>query len=154
VIKALQRRDVDIKDVAADLGLHPKTVSRGLKRGSAPSAMRRYQAGMQDPSKTIIDGLQTEDEWNGMGILRDLHSRAASGRVQLPRPMTVSPAAVRLSFLVTPVLLPTPLICHFMLQGFLHKAPSAQAPRLPRQYFLTLKYAFQYRHNPAASDKP
>ncbi len=33
VIKALQRREVYIKDIAADLGVHPKTVSRALKRG-------------------------------------------------------------------------------------------------------------------------
>ena len=36
VIKALNRRGVYQKDIAEQLGVHPKTVSRALKRGAAP----------------------------------------------------------------------------------------------------------------------
>ena len=36
VIKALNRRGVYQKDIAEQLGVHPKTVSRVLKRGTAP----------------------------------------------------------------------------------------------------------------------
>jgi len=41
VIKALKQRGVYLKDIAADLGIHPKTVSRALKREGAPK--RAYQ---------------------------------------------------------------------------------------------------------------
>ena len=44
VIKALKQRGVYLKDIAADLGLHPKTVSRALKREDAPQ--RRPQRGI------------------------------------------------------------------------------------------------------------
>ena len=37
VIQALKKHDVYMKDIAAELGVHPKTVSRALRRGSAPS---------------------------------------------------------------------------------------------------------------------
>jgi IS30 family transposase len=33
-------KGVYIKDIAAELGVHPKTVSRALKRGGAPQGKR------------------------------------------------------------------------------------------------------------------
>lgn len=36
VIKALKKRDVYVKDIAAELGVHPKTVSPALRRGPQP----------------------------------------------------------------------------------------------------------------------
>ena len=39
VIRALKKRDVYMDDIAAELGVHRKTVSRVLPRGSAPLAL-------------------------------------------------------------------------------------------------------------------
>ena len=41
VIKTLKKRGVYIKDIAEELGVHPKTVSRALKREGAPKKSRR-----------------------------------------------------------------------------------------------------------------
>ena len=40
LIKALQERGVYQKDIAAQLGIHPKTVSRALRRDGAPVRQR------------------------------------------------------------------------------------------------------------------
>ena len=37
VIKSLNERAVYLKDIAAELEVHPRTVRRALKRGSAPA---------------------------------------------------------------------------------------------------------------------
>ncbi len=43
VIKALHEQGVYQKDIAEQLGVHPKTVSRALKRDSAPPGKRAKQ---------------------------------------------------------------------------------------------------------------
>ncbi len=40
VIKTLTNRGVYQKDIAAELGVHPKTVRRALQRGDAPTPTR------------------------------------------------------------------------------------------------------------------
>ena len=40
VIKALKKRGVYNKDIALEVGVHPKTVTRALKRGEAPNRQR------------------------------------------------------------------------------------------------------------------
>ena len=49
VIQALKKRDVYVKDIAAELGVHPKTVSRALRRGTAPSVTGRRRGSKVDP---------------------------------------------------------------------------------------------------------
>ena len=49
VIQAMKKHDVYVKDIAAELGVHPKTVSRALRRGSAPSVTERRRASKLDP---------------------------------------------------------------------------------------------------------
>ena len=44
VIKALHKRGVYQKDIAAELDLHPRTVRRALKRESAPEKKRKHAA--------------------------------------------------------------------------------------------------------------
>jgi IS30 family transposase len=56
VIKALNHQGVYIKDIAAELGVHPKTVRRALKRGSAPKSQRKPRGSQLDPYKAKIDG--------------------------------------------------------------------------------------------------
>jgi len=49
VIQALVRCGVYFCDIARDLGVHPKTVSRALKRGGAPSPTRNPRGSVLDP---------------------------------------------------------------------------------------------------------
>ena len=42
VIKTLKKRGIYIKDIAEEIGVHPKTVSRALKRdGAAPKNTKK-----------------------------------------------------------------------------------------------------------------
>jgi hypothetical protein len=61
MLKALATRGVYHKDIAAQLGVHPKTVSRALQRGTAPAGiwnsvviLRRLQAAGYTGSSTIL----------------------------------------------------------------------------------------------------
>jgi len=45
VIKTLKERGVYLKDIAEELGVHPKTVSRALKREGAPKKKRKRRPG-------------------------------------------------------------------------------------------------------------
>lgn len=50
VIKTLHRRGVSIEDIAEELDVHPKTVSRALKRNGAPNPEReRWIMGLAPP---------------------------------------------------------------------------------------------------------
>ena len=85
VIKALKKRDVYVKDIAAELGVHPKTVSRALQRGSAPSTVRRRGASKLDPHKATIDRLLGEGVWNAMVILREIQAEGYPGGMTILR---------------------------------------------------------------------
>ena len=51
VIKTLHKRGVYLKDIAVELGVHPKTVSRALKRAGAPTGQRKRRSSKLDPYK-------------------------------------------------------------------------------------------------------
>ena len=85
VIKALKKRDVYVKDIAAELGVHPKTVSRALQRGSAPSAGGRRGTSKLDPYKPTIDRLLGEGVWNAMVILREIKAEGYPGGMTILR---------------------------------------------------------------------
>ncbi len=52
------RRGVYVKDIAAELGVHPRTVSRALKRGGAPPGQRpAARKSKLDPYKPMIRGV-------------------------------------------------------------------------------------------------
>jgi IS30 family transposase len=55
VIQALKHHDVYLKDTAAELGVHPNTVSRALRRGSAPSAVGLRRPSKLDPHEATVD---------------------------------------------------------------------------------------------------
>ncbi len=60
-IKALVEKGVHKKDVAEELGVHPKTISRALASGGAPPKERpnaRYSK--LDPFKPFIDSLLSQ----------------------------------------------------------------------------------------------
>ena len=68
VIKALKQRGVYNKDIAAELGVHPKTVSRALKRSGAPQCPPQKRERKLDRYKATVDRLLAEGVWNAVVI--------------------------------------------------------------------------------------
>lgn len=85
VIKALVENGVYQKDIAEKLNVHPKTVSRTLKRGRAPGKARPAQESKLEPYKPAIDRLLAEGVWNAMVILREIQEQGYEGEVSLVR---------------------------------------------------------------------
>ena len=85
VIKTLNKRGIFIKDIAAELGVHPKTVSRALKKDEAPKPQRKRRGSQLDPYKPKIDKLLKENVWNAMVILREIQEEGYSGAIGLVR---------------------------------------------------------------------
>jgi len=56
VIKALKARGVYQKDIAVELGVHPKTITRALQRGEAPPPTRKRRGSKLDPHHCIANG--------------------------------------------------------------------------------------------------
>lgn len=79
VIKALNGRGVYQKDIAEQLGVHPKTVSRALQRGSAPKGEAVRRESKLEAYKPQVDRLLQEGVWNGRVILRELQVAGYSG---------------------------------------------------------------------------
>jgi transposase len=85
MIKALNNQGAFIKDIAAELGVHPKTVSRAITRGSAPKPQRKKRGTKLDPYKPKIDKLLSENVWNAMVILREIQADGYTGEETLLR---------------------------------------------------------------------
>jgi transposase len=85
VIKALNKRGVYIKDIAKEVGVHPKTVGRALKRGGAPVRKRKRRASKLDPYKPRVDQLLGEGVWNAMVILREIQAQGYEGEITILR---------------------------------------------------------------------
>lgn len=85
VIKALKHQGAFINDIAAELGVHPKTVSRALKRGGAPKPERKRKESKLEPYKKKIDELLLENVWNAMVILREIEAVGYDGEISLLR---------------------------------------------------------------------
>jgi transposase len=79
VIKSLSRRGVYLKDIAAELGVHPKTVSRVLKSQGTPDAERKRAENKLEPYQPKIDRLLSEGVWNARVILREIQADGYSG---------------------------------------------------------------------------
>jgi transposase len=79
MLKALATRGVYQKDIAAQLGVHPKTVSRALQRGTAPAGTRPPRGSKLDPFKAQIDQLLADGVWNSVVILRRLQAAGYTG---------------------------------------------------------------------------
>ena len=102
VIKSLNQHGVYIKDIAAELGVHPKTVSRALKRKAAPSRERKQSDSKLEPYKLKIDDLLSKDVWNAQVILREIQAEGYTGGytilrqyIQPKRVLRPSPTTVR-----------------------------------------------------------
>jgi transposase len=85
MIKTLDKQGAFIKDIAAELGVHPKTVSRALARGGAPKPKRKKRGSKLDPYKPKIDQLLSENVWNAMVILREIQADGYTGEETLLR---------------------------------------------------------------------
>jgi transposase len=102
-IKAQKERGVYIKDIAVALGVHPRTVSRAIKRGGAPSGKRpQARKSKLDPYKPQIDQLLREDVWNAVVIFKEIQEKGYDGGLTIlreyihpKRPLRKSRATVR-----------------------------------------------------------
>ena len=85
VIKSLHQRGVYHKDIAEELGVHPKTVSRALKRDGASQRVCKPSVSKLEPYKPQIDQLLSQDVWNGIVILREIQSEGYTGSYTMLR---------------------------------------------------------------------
>lgn len=95
VIKALAKRGVYLKDIAADLGVHPKTIRRALQRGSAPAPKRALRSSKLDPFQPLVDRLLADGVWNGVVILRELQAAGYTGSHTILRDYIAPKRALR-----------------------------------------------------------
>jgi transposase len=101
VIKSLNQNGVYLKDIAAEVGVHPRTVRRALERGAAPKRVAAPRPSKLDPYKPKVDELLAQNVWNVMVILREIQQLGYTGghtmlrlyvhpkRLLRPRPVTV-----------------------------------------------------------------
>jgi DNA-binding transcriptional ArsR family regulator len=82
VIQALVRRGVYVCDIARQLGVHPKTVSRALARWSSPAPARKPRKSVLDPYRAQIDQLLAEGVWNAQVIFCEVQARGYAGQVE------------------------------------------------------------------------
>ena len=86
MIHAKVRRGAYQKDIAAEIGVHPKTVSRALKRGGAPGGKRPGgRKSVLDPYKPQVDKLLEEGVWNAVVIWRELQEQGYGGGASILR---------------------------------------------------------------------
>ena len=85
VIKVLQKRGVYLKDIAAEVGVHPKTIRRAIERGSARERKRKRRGSKLEPHKATVDRLLKENVWNAMVILREIEAEGYEGGITILR---------------------------------------------------------------------
>lgn len=84
-IQARASRGVYHKDIAEELGVHPRTVSRALKRGSAPSGGRRRKGSKLEPFHAAVDDLLDEGVWNAVVIHKKIRAEGYEGGLTVLR---------------------------------------------------------------------
>jgi transposase len=95
VIKALKERGVYQKDIAEQLDVHPKTVSRALKRGEAPVRQGKRRPQKLDAYKAKVDQLLAEGVWNAVVILREIQDAGYTGGYTMLRAYIAPKRALR-----------------------------------------------------------
>ncbi len=99
VMEEMYRRGVYKKDIAHELGVHPKTVGRALSRGGAPSGRRPgARRSKLDPYKPVVDQLLSENVWNAEVILRQIQALGYDGKISILRDYIRPKRALRASF--------------------------------------------------------
>lgn len=85
-IKAQIKKGVYRKDIARELGVHPRTVTRAFKREGAPSGKRPKARGSKlDPYKKEVDQLLKDEVWNAAVIYRLIKEKGYSGKTTILR---------------------------------------------------------------------
>lgn len=85
-IKEQAERGMYQKDIAEQLGVHPKTVGRALRRGGPPSGIRpNAKKSKLDPYRPVIDDLLRQGVWNAVVILREIQNRGYTGGYTIVR---------------------------------------------------------------------
>ena len=95
VIKALRKRGVYVKDIAIELGVNPKTVSRTLARGKASERKRKQRSSKLDPYKAQIDQLLQAGVWNAVVIYREIQAAGYEGKTTILRDYIAPKRALR-----------------------------------------------------------
>jgi len=85
MLRTQDRQGAYITDIAAELGVHPRTVHRALDRGGVPKPERKRSGSKLDPYKPKIDRLLKDNVWNAMVILREVQTAGYSGGIALVR---------------------------------------------------------------------
>lgn len=94
---------VYVKDLAEELGVHPRTVSRALRRGGTPARRRpAARTSKLEPYKPMVDRLLGEGVWNARVIERELQAAGYQGGASMlrayiapKRPLRAARATVR-----------------------------------------------------------
>lgn len=79
MISEKKRQGMFVKDIAAELGVHPKTVSRALKRGGEPPARPKRRGSKLDPYRAQVDALLRDGVWNAEVIFRRIRAAGYDG---------------------------------------------------------------------------
>jgi len=95
VIKTLKDRGVYLKDIAEELGVHPKTVSRALTREGAPQRKRKRRPSKLEPYKPTVDRLLSEGVWNAVVIMREIQAEGYAGGYTMVRQYIAPKRALR-----------------------------------------------------------
>ena len=86
MIQERLRQGVYVKDIAAELGVHPRTVSRARQRGDAPAGRRPVtRPSKLDGYKPEVDRLLAAGVWNAAVILREIQEQGYSGQASILR---------------------------------------------------------------------
>jgi transposase len=86
MIQERLRQGVYVKDIAAELGVHPRTVSRARRRGDAPLGQRPpARPSKLDRYKPEIDRLLAAGVWNAAVILREIQAQGYQGQASILR---------------------------------------------------------------------
>ena len=94
---------VYVKDIAEELGVHPRTVSRALRRGETPPGRRpAARTSKLEPYQPMVDRLLGAGVWNARVILRELQAAGYQGGASMlrayiapKRPLRAARATVR-----------------------------------------------------------
>jgi len=97
-IKTQIKKGVYQKDIACDLGINPKTVSRAIKRNGAPKKKRsKAKHSKLDSFKPFIDKLLSENVWNAVVIFREIQERGYDGGITILRDYIYPKRVLRVS---------------------------------------------------------
>ena len=84
-ILALVKRGVYLCDIAEQLGVHPRTVRRTLRRGGPATPRRGRRGSRLDPYRPVVDQLLGEGVWNAVVLFRELQAKGYGGGISILR---------------------------------------------------------------------